>query len=401
MAATPNSSDLQRAGSSSSRYLRPNVWLGKAIPLILLVFVWKGWELVLYQIIPHVALHHPRLAGSYAVAMHAALAMTLLSYFKVYLHSQAPPRRREPPEEVQAKRVVFACDEAGAPLRCYRDRCDGAWQTIRTRHCRDCGTCRPLFDHHCAFMDNCIDAETHKAFFCFVAYATVVLGLGLLPLAPPQWAALRRVVRSTWHTETMAQSWWHRWYSWAGGPVWRYAGAVLLGYRQYQQATGLESITGQTNETVNMLPAVARPRSLSDPRLSTLAITGSAWLIFLIALSMVLVVVRNASRGLSTVQIERARTYHAQRNRAPLGLKPRYDARLRLWVTAPDGSDGTVVLVEPDIPLFDFGWRDNLRRAFGDRWWKWLLPWTSTTHSDLDMNPARLAELQKRVHKSA
>lgn len=33
-----------------SRIRRPNVWLGKAIPLILLVFVWKGWELVLTEI---------------------------------------------------------------------------------------------------------------------------------------------------------------------------------------------------------------------------------------------------------------------------------------------------------------------------------------------------------------
>ncbi len=34
----------------NSRLQRPNVWLGKAIPLILLIFVWKGWELVLFQI---------------------------------------------------------------------------------------------------------------------------------------------------------------------------------------------------------------------------------------------------------------------------------------------------------------------------------------------------------------
>ena len=70
-------------------------------------------------------------------------------------------------------------------------------------------------------MDNCIDAETHKAFFCFVAYAAVVLGLGLLPLAPPQWVALRKVVRATWSSDVMVKKWWSRWYSWLGGPVWR------------------------------------------------------------------------------------------------------------------------------------------------------------------------------------
>lgn len=381
----------------NSRLRRPNVWLGKAIPLILLIFVWKGWELVLFQIIPHVAARHPRLGPLYAFVMHAALAMTLLSYFKVYLHSQAPPRETQPPAEVIAKRVIFACDESGAPLRCYRDSCGGAWQAIRTRHCRDCGTCRPLFDHHCAFMDNCIDAETHKAFFCFVAYAAVVLGLGLLPLAPPQWVALRKVVRETWSSDVMVKKWWSRWYSWLGGPVWRYLGAILLGYRQHR--TALET----THD-----PNVDTPRAseyeldyLSVPRLSTLAITAATALILLIALSMVFVVLRNASRGLSTVQVERARAYHNQTKRAPLGLVPRYDARLRLWVPTDDIGGGAISLVEPNIPLFDFGRRENLRRAFGDRWWKWCLPSMSVAHSDLDFNPTIRAELQKRAQKSA
>ncbi|GAA5873153.1 hypothetical protein JCM3774_000066 [Rhodotorula dairenensis] len=384
----------------SSRVRRPNVWLGKAIPLILLVFVWKGWELVLFEIIPHVAARHPRLAPAYAVTMHAALVMTLLSYFKVYLHSQASPQEKGLPPEVLAKEVIFACDGAGAPLRCFRDRCDGAWQTIRTRHCRDCGTCRPVFDHHCAFMDNCVAAETHKAFFCFVAYAAVVLGLGLLPLAPPQWVALRKVVRATWSSETMAQVWWRRWYCWLGGPIWRYAGAILLGYRQYQSQSDGEPDKGDAGVANS---ALQRLDSLSSPRLSTLAITGATTLILLIALSMVFVVIRNAARGLSTVQVERARAYHAQRKRAPLGLKPRYDARLRLWV--PTGrvgytASGAVLLVEPDIPLFDFGRRENLRRALGDRSWKWCLPWVSGVHSDLDFNPVVQTELRRRAQKS-
>lgn len=70
-------------------------------------------------------------------------------------------------------------------------------------------------------MDNCIDAETHKAFFCFVCYAAVVVGLGLGPLLPQQWRALRTVVGLTWSSETMSEEWWRRWYSWLGGPVWR------------------------------------------------------------------------------------------------------------------------------------------------------------------------------------
>lgn len=36
--------------ATSFRWKRANVWLGKGIPLLLLVFAWKGWELVLYRI---------------------------------------------------------------------------------------------------------------------------------------------------------------------------------------------------------------------------------------------------------------------------------------------------------------------------------------------------------------
>lgn len=181
-----------------------------------------------------------------------------------------------------------------------------------------------------------------------------------------------------------------------------YLGAVLLGYRQHRQA--LETAH---DSKVHTPPASAHEVDyLSVPRLSTLAITAATALILLIALSstypssvtearqlililsllaVIFVVLRNASRGLSTVQVERARAYRAQRKRAyraqrkraPLGLEPRYDARLRLWVPTDDVGGGTILLVEPSIPLFDFGRRENLRRAFGDRWWKWCLPWVT------------------------
>lgn len=42
----------------------------------------------------------------YAVTMHVALGMTLLSYATVYLHSRAPPAKKEPPKEVLERRVV-------------------------------------------------------------------------------------------------------------------------------------------------------------------------------------------------------------------------------------------------------------------------------------------------------
>lgn len=94
---------------------------------------------------------------------------------------------------------------------------------------------------------------------------------------------------------------------------------------------------------------------------------------------MIVVVTRNAAKGLSTVQVERARSYRLQVKREPLGIKSRYDARLQLWIPAIDTHDGKasgdILRVEPDFPLFDYGRAENMRRAFGNTWWKWLLPW--------------------------
>lgn len=96
---------------------------------------------------------------------------------------------------------------------------------------------------------------------------------------------------------------------------------------------------------------------------------------------MIIVILRNAAKGLSTVQLERARIYRARQKRAAAGirsLRP-HEARLRVYIPPKEESSvirtDTTLLVEPDIPLFDFGWRENLRRAFGFHAREWFNPW--------------------------
>lgn len=44
------------------------------------------------------------------------------------------------------------CTEHGAPLRCWRDRCNGHYIVPRMRHCGTCGVCRYMLDHHCIWV---------------------------------------------------------------------------------------------------------------------------------------------------------------------------------------------------------------------------------------------------------
>ncbi|GAA5898194.1 hypothetical protein JCM8208_000179 [Rhodotorula glutinis] len=351
--------------SLTSRSRRPNVWLGRLIPLLLLVFAVRGYSLVLLEIIPLLWSRRPVLAALYSVAVHFLLVMTGISYFLVYLLPIEPPRVKEPPLPVREKRVIFACDEAGEPSRCFRDRCDGAWQSTRTRHCRDCGTCRPIFDHHCAFVANDVCGSTLKPFACFLAYAAALLVVALVPFAPLQWRACREVVSETWWSDEMRERWWGGWRGWIGGPVYRYSGALLLGYRQYQRsAHDRPLLLGDgTVRKVDSVEASLYPH-LVRPSLSMLFVTFFASFISIIALVMLYVVVRNARRARTSVQGERIKLHRSAT----------YDARLRLWVPLPEGA-GVVVLVEPDHDLFDLGAEENWRSLMGETWLEWAVPW--------------------------
>ncbi|GAA5922361.1 hypothetical protein JCM1841_003083 [Sporobolomyces salmonicolor] len=392
----------------TQRWKRPNVWLGGFIPLILLVFAVEAYKLVLFDVFPFLRSRDTMAAIAYIAWVHITLGLVAYSYFVVYFQPLSPPVNKEPPMEVQQKRVVFACDERGEPTRCFQDRCGGAWQSVRTRHCRDCGTCRAGFDHHCPFLSNCVTtSKTFKPFACFLGYAVLLLGVAFVPLAPLQLRAFKEVVATTWDTDWMRQCWWSRWYSWAGGPVWRYAGALVIGYLKYSDVSAdrpflVPDSRTPTFQQGGVTYAYNEPLypSLAVPRLRTLMIVSAATFISLIGVAMIILIVLNARKGLSAVQVERTRRWRIQQR---LGHTT-YDARLRLWVplTAKLGGTeppGAIVLVNPDVPLFDLGPSENWKALMGDRWWKWFAPTTESRVSDFDVNPTILAGLQAEARK--
>ena len=60
-----------------------------------------------------------------------------------------------------------------------------------------------------------------RFFLTFLVLVLPLIGLAIIPLAPLQLAAMKEVRATTWRTEWMEQVWWSKWYSWAGGPIWR------------------------------------------------------------------------------------------------------------------------------------------------------------------------------------
>ncbi|ORY74988.1 hypothetical protein BCR35DRAFT_306382 [Leucosporidium creatinivorum] len=388
----------------SPRYLRVNVVLGKVILALLVLLAWKGFELVVIQTGSYIALvqQRPLLARVYQAQFIVWYLWLFYCFFSVYLVPRPTPSK--PPPDVVSRSVIFECTPDGEPVRCFEDDCAGAWKSLRTRHCRDCGVCQPGFDHHCPFMDACVSANTFKAFACFLFTTLPLMGFAEIPLMPIQLQAVREVVRVTWSTEAMREDWWSRWWSWAGGPVWRYGAALLLGYRRYHQRDNASS--SLAIDALSSSPS-SPYASLATPHLTPLLLVVSGGFVWWVAVAMTTTIINNARRGLSTVQVERIRRWKLlSREARSTSLSPipapAYDPRIRLWVPLPreeypDG--GAVVHVDPTEPLFDLGARQNWRLLMGEHVWQWFVPWIKTQIDDFQLNPEVVRKLQDEARK--
>nr|CDI53131.1 conserved hypothetical protein [Melanopsichium pennsylvanicum 4] len=116
-------------------------------------------------------------------------------------------------------------------------------KAFRTRHCGDCGVCRVGFDHHCAWFDNDVTAPaTLSSFVGFLLSIPPLYTLGLGPLFPTAWRTLKRISNFAKSDLEIRSRWWNKWYSWVGGPAFRWILGFGLGTKKWSDMTKAERL---------------------------------------------------------------------------------------------------------------------------------------------------------------
>lgn len=257
--------------ASPRKRIRLNRVLGRIVPLVLLVYLTYAYDLVVHRYgIRYLSLQQKRPLVSiiWLVPTHGLLLFSLRCYFSVFFahiaadHDgsslrnllgatlPAPEEARQQQEQHIAQTIssllrgnqsdvrISPCQSDGSSLRCYRDSCGGRIKPFRTRHCGDCGTCRVGFDHHCAWFDNDVASPaTLRPFIGFLLSIPPLYTLGLAPLIPSAWSVVKRIHAYSSSNPGIQSVWWARWYSWIGGPAFRYMVGFTLGASRWSRAT--------------------------------------------------------------------------------------------------------------------------------------------------------------------
>ncbi|KAG0142229.1 hypothetical protein CROQUDRAFT_50635 [Cronartium quercuum f. sp. fusiforme G11] len=359
--------------------IRPNAVLGRIVPILMATFMALGSRLVLTEVCPFII---NELGMSFVGRLYQAtflIIFTLVSalYLWIYLQPQthsSPPARI--PEAVQRKLIVYeVSDSLGTPSIC--DLCGGRLKPLRSRHCLDCGSCKTGFDHHCVWFSTCITASTTlKPFIQILLLAPILLFLGALPIVQIVRGQVAEVVRLTWTNgpsgDLLRTIWWTPWWGWAGGPGWRYAGGLVLGYWHYH------SLRIQYEPMSDLPQPDQKYLSLSQPTLSTLILLLVAFLVFLVTLALLAITIRHTIlHGRHTIDVERFRRWRPHHGKDPAG----WDPRVKVWVPDRTGTGGKVVRLEPSEDVFDNGLIQNWQGLMGTQIFEWFVPWTAASPS--------------------
>lgn len=133
---------------------------------------------------------------------------------------------------------------------------------------------------------------------------------------------------------------------------------------------------------------------LARPSFEVLAMSCFSFILLFVAVAMVVMTVRNACRGVGTIEVERMRRWRHLYKKSGDAALQRWDPRIRLYVPGEDGREGGVILVDPHVKLFDLGVSRNWQTLMGDHWWQWLLPWPTRCVSRVLSRRALLSRMQ-------
>lgn len=253
----------------------------------------------------------------------------------------------QPPQAILSRSVPYECtDYSGSLAYCWQDDCRGRWLPPRTRHCKDCRKCRVDFDHCCVFFGTCV-AEGNLFFFvAFLLTVAPTVAIGLWEVVPVALHHRQLAMEQLWLSDTLYANWWNRWYSWIGGPIYRWGAGLLYCIWLYEPNNIATSLAQK--EQLLYLPPVS-----FSPILYT--IFGPLLAVFCTALAWV--ALRNVLQAGSTIDtIRSSRTGNSKGS-----------VRL-VWI--PDGGFGNlnsrpsgsrIVEVPKAVNIYDFGRSRNFR----------------------------------------
>ncbi|WVR07788.1 hypothetical protein IAU60_004831 [Kwoniella sp. DSM 27419] len=383
--------------------VRDPLWLvQQLIPPLLLTYFYFAWRICTFEVAPELLVQHqPLLAGIYPVLPTLLIGSITLLYLRLYFlpaNQCVPPF--DPPASIRQKRIIFQCfspaqaaairaaNDASAttnppelgtgsaaygnePMveRCYKGKCAGRWKPARARHCSQCARCRGGFDHHCPFFANCLTAAYMPTFLALLVYTPPATFLLALPLYGPIFARARQAYAVSRADASIRDYWWDWGWSWvvAGGPVGRYAGGVILGWRQLDRIDG----GGISRLGVGLVLFFSIVLILITLGLAhgTLAVLLNGHL--------------TIDRGRSSAHAQALMAIHSLRKKGlpvPPALEEKvvkFSDKRHFFVPLPESqtSLGGVIVetLDQDRP-YDHGWRRNLEIVVGPGW-GWLLPW--------------------------
>lgn len=196
-----------------------------------------------------------------------------------------------------------------------------------------------------------------KSFILFLFFATTAIIVGLAPVCSLAWKQIKFVTGLLWEDEWMYREWWNSKWSWIGGPVTRYIGAVAISYLLYDPSASSKLETFPTGNT---------PISIT---LLFYCFYGTILGIFCSVLCIG--VLRDVARASSTIEATRT----SRQNSA--GVRHLYSYR---YIQMPELANSysnqkqapKVQEIPATINLYDFGVFENLKRVFGRTPREWI-----------------------------
>jgi hypothetical protein len=82
----------------------------------------------------------------------------------------------------EANRLLMSSDRRDISSPTWCGKCH-SYRPLRSHHCRHCGRCVLVYDHHCPWVNNCIGHGNRKSFFIWLGYTTVLSLIGYILLS--------------------------------------------------------------------------------------------------------------------------------------------------------------------------------------------------------------------------